>query len=130
MGFDVALECVDRSGWVSERLDRLHTPRKGGHDSRPGVDVLFPSEADPFFRAERIRPRDSASLPAGFSIVVVTLGQGHLEFGSAGSVEIVRGNTVLIPFAAGECRLVGSLEAVRCMPPHPDAPDVSAPGFG
>lgn len=130
LGFDVALRCVDRSGWVMERLDRLRTPREGGHDVRPGVDVLFPSEADPFFRAERIRPRDAASLPAGFSIVVITLGRGHLEFGNAGSMEIVRGNTVLVPFAAGDCRLVGPLEALRCMPPHPDAPDVPAPQFG
>jgi mannose-6-phosphate isomerase len=113
-----------------ERLDRMRTPRGGGHDARPGVDILFPSEADAFFRAERIRPRNAASLPAGFSIVVITLGRGHLEFGSAGSMDIGRGNTVLIPFATGDCRLVGSLEAVRCMPPHPDAPDVSAPLFG
>lgn len=130
LGFDVALQCVDRSGWAMERLDRLRTLREGGHDARPGVDVLFPSDADPFFRAERIRPRDAASLPAGFSIVVITLGRGHLEFGSAGSMDIGRGSTVLIPFATGDCRLVGSLEAVRCMPPHPDAPDVSAPLFG
>jgi mannose-6-phosphate isomerase len=130
LGFDVALGCVDRSGWVMERLDRLRSPREGGHDARPGVDVLFPSEADPFFRAERIRPRDAAALPAGFSIVVITLGRGHLEFGSAGAMEVVRGNTVLVPFAAGDCRLVGSLEAVRCMPPDPDAPDISAPLFG
>lgn len=129
LGFDVALRCVDRSGWV-KRLDRLRTPREGGHDVRPGVDVLFPAEADPFFQAERIRPRDAASLPAGFSIVVITLGRGRLEFGTAGSMEMVRGNTVLVPFAAGDCRLVGSLEAVRCMPPDADAPDVSAPVFG
>ena len=130
LGFDVALRCVDRSGWVKERLDRLRTPREGGHDVRPGVDVLFPPEADPFFRAERIRPRDAASLPAGFSIVVITLGRGRLEFGTAGSLEMARGDTVLVPFAAGDCRLVGSLEAVRCMPPDADAPDVSAPVFG
>jgi len=129
LGFDVALRCVDRSGWLKQRLDRLGTPREGGHDVRPGVDVLFPAEADPFFRAERIRPRDAASLPAGFSILVLTLGRGHLEFGTGGSMEMVRGNTVLVPFAAGDCRLVGSLEAVRCMAPHPDAPDVSAPVF-
>jgi mannose-6-phosphate isomerase len=94
------------------------------------VDVLFPPEADPFFRAERIRPRDAASLPAGFSIVVITLGRGRLEFGAARSLEVARGDTVLVPFAAGDCRLVGSLEAVRCMPPDADAPDVSAPVFG
>ena len=130
LGFDVALRCVDRSGWGKERLDRLRTAREGGRDARPGVDVLFPAEADSFFRAERIRPRDASPVPAGFSVLVITGGLGRLEFGTAGSLEVARGDTVLVPFAAGDCRLVGSLEAVRCMPPHPDAPDISVPVFG
>jgi len=130
LGFDVALRCVDRSGWGKERLDRLHTSRDGGRDARPGVDVLFPAEADSFFRAERIRPRDASPVPAGFSVLVITGGSGRLEFGTAGSLEVARGDTVLVPFAAGDCRLVGSVEAVRCMPPRPDAPDMSAPVFG
>jgi len=130
LGFDVALRCVDRSGWGKERLDRLRTSREGGRDARPGVDVLFPAEADSFFRAERIRPRDASPLSPGFSVLVMTQGAGRLEFGTAGSLEVARGDTVLVPFAAGDCRLVGSLEAVRCMPPHPDAPDISAPVFG
>jgi hypothetical protein len=60
----------------------------------------------------------------------VTSGRGRLEFGTSESLEVGRGTTVLVPFAAGDCRLVGSLEAVRCMPPDPDAPDTSAPAFG
>jgi len=136
LGFDVALRCVDRSGWGKERLDRLRTPREDGRgarpgrDARPGVDVLFPAEADSFFRAERIRPRDASPLPAEFSVLVITGGRGRLEFLTAGSLEVARGDTVLVPFAAGDCRLVGSVEAVRCMPPDPDAPVVSAPVFG
>jgi mannose-6-phosphate isomerase len=130
LGFDAALRCVDRSGWGKRRLDRLCTPREAGRDVRPGVDVLFPAEADPFFRAERIRPHDASPLPAGFSVLVMTRGRGRLEFGTAGSLELGRGTTVLVPFGAGDCRLVGSVEAVRCMPPDPDAPDPSAPSFG
>lgn len=130
LGFDVALGCVDRSGWGKERLDHLRTSREGGRDARPGVDVLFPAEADPFFRAERIRLRDASPVPAGFSVLVITGGRGRLEFGTAGSLEVARGDTVLVPFAAGDGRLVGSVEAVRCMPPDPDAPDISAPVFG
>jgi mannose-6-phosphate isomerase len=126
LGFDEALRCVDRSGWGTLRLERLRTAR----DVRPGVDVLFPSEADPFFRAERVRPRDASPLPAGLSILVTTRGRGRLEFGTAGSLEVGRGATVLVPFAAGDCRLVGSVEALRCMPPDPDAVDASAPVFG
>lgn len=130
LGFNAALRCVDRSGWGKRRLDRLRTPREAGRDVRPGVDLLFPAEADPFFRAERIRPRDASLLPAGFSVLVMTRGRGRLEFATAGSLELGRGTTVLIPFAAGDCRLVGSVEALRCMPPDPDAPDAPAPVFG
>jgi mannose-6-phosphate isomerase len=128
LGFETALACVDRSGWGQERLGRLRGMRQNGRGSRRGVDVLFPAEADPFFRAERIRPGGAASLPAAFSILVVTAGSGVLEWGQHG-LDLGRGDTVLIPFAVGDCVLRGSLDAVRCLPPDPAAPDDSAPRF-
>lgn len=129
LGFELALRCVDRSGWGRDRLDRLRSVRDRGRDRRPGVDVLFPAEADPFFRAERIRPRDASPLTTGFSVLVIADGRGRLEFGDGGFLGMERGTTVLIPFAAGDCRLVGSMEAIRCMPPDPEAPEASAPVF-
>jgi mannose-6-phosphate isomerase len=126
LGFDTALECVDRSGWESQELARLRTVREAA--GRPGVDLLFPEETDPFFRAERIRPDGGAPLPAGPSILVVISGSGRLEWGERG-LELRRGQTILIPFAAGDCVLRGSVEAVRCMPPDPAAADTSAPRF-
>ena len=114
LGFDLALEAVDRSAWDAERLARLSTPRSG-EDGRPGVEVLFPSEADPFFRAERIRPAPS-TMPRGFSVLIVTEGDGTLEH-ARGAMPLTRGDTVLVPFAAGECTLSGTMEVLRCMPP-------------
>jgi mannose-6-phosphate isomerase len=128
LGFETALACVDRSGWGKEELARLRTVRHNGTWRRPGVDLLFPPEADPFFRAERIRPADAAPLPAGFSIMVVTGGSGTLEW-SGRRRDVARGDTVLIPFAAGDCVLRGSVDVVRCLPPDPAAPDASAPTF-
>ncbi|MFN2490327.1 MAG: class I mannose-6-phosphate isomerase [Actinomycetota bacterium] len=116
LGFDLALTAVDRSGWDAERLARLAA---GRGETRPGVEALFPAAADAFFRAERIRPAPS-SLPAAFSILVVTQGAGVLEAG-ARSIELTRGDTVLVPQAAGECRLSGDMVVLRCMPPGPDA---------
>jgi mannose-6-phosphate isomerase len=127
LGFGVALDCVDRSGWDRGRLRSLRGPRSDDGPERPGVEVLFPPEADPFFRAERLRPGDSCALPAGFSILIATAGRGRLESGSGRTTELERGATALVPFAAGECRLVGTIEAVRCMPPDPDAPDATKP---
>ena len=128
LGFETALGCVDRSGWGGDELARLQAARKRSEPRRPGVELLFPEEADPFFRAERIRPRGAAPLPTGLSILVVTAGAGTLEWGDR-RMDVGRGDTVLIPFATGDCLLKGSLEALRCMPPDPRAPDASAPTF-
>jgi mannose-6-phosphate isomerase len=128
LGFETALGCVDRSGWGREELGRLRAVRKDGERRRPGVELLFPEEADPFFRAERIRPRGAAPLPTGVSILVVIAGSGTLGWGDR-LLDVGRGDTVLVPFAAGDCVLRGSLEAVRCMPPDPGAPDASVPTF-
>jgi mannose-6-phosphate isomerase len=127
LGFDRALACVDRSAWREEDLARLGAGSREPLQGRPGVEVLLPREADPFFRAERIRGDRGSRLPAGFSILIVTAGTGRLEAEAGGAVEVGRGKTVLVPYGAGDCRLVGPLEAVRCMPPDPDAPDLPAP---
>jgi mannose-6-phosphate isomerase len=129
LGFETALRCVDRSGLGPEELAGLRSRREDGRGRRPGVDLMFSSEADPFFRAERIRPADASPLPAAFSILVVTGGSGTLEWQDRG-LDVGRGDTVLIPFASGDCVLRGAVEAVRCLPPDPAAPDVSAPTFG
>jgi mannose-6-phosphate isomerase len=115
LGFELALHCVDRSGWSQERLARL---RGGRGPDRAGAERLFPAEADPFFRAERLRPDPAVRLEAAFSILVVTRGSGRLET-AGGSLELARGDTVLVPFAAGPGVVRGRLAAVRCLPPAP-----------
>ncbi|HJW58316.1 MAG TPA: mannose-6-phosphate isomerase, partial [Actinomycetota bacterium] len=111
------LRCVDRTGWDLAELDRL---RAGRGPVRPGVEQLLPAEADPFFRAERLRPEPAATLEPAFSILVVTGGSGRLE-ARGGSLELARGDTVLVPFAAGPGQVRGRLTAVRCLPPAPAA---------
>jgi mannose-6-phosphate isomerase len=115
LGFELALGCVDRSGRSPARLAGL---RGGRGPVRPGVERLFPAAADPFFRAERLRPEPVAALEPAFSILVVTGGSGELET-RGGSLELARGDTVLVPFAAGPGEVCGRLTAVRCLPPAP-----------
>jgi mannose-6-phosphate isomerase len=117
LGFGLALGCVDRSGWDPDRLARL---RSGRGPDRPGVERLLPAEADPFFRAERLAPDPAATLEAAFSILVVTGGSGWLET-AGGALELGRGDTVLVPYAAGPGTVRGRLAAVRCLPPAPEA---------
>lgn len=117
LGFEVALGALDRTGWDAARLDALAEARAEG--GRPGVETLFPPEADAFFRAERIRPAPS-DLPAAFSTLIVVDGGGVLRY-HGGEVALERGDAVLVPYAAGDCLIEGEMEALRCMPPDPAA---------
>jgi mannose-6-phosphate isomerase len=117
LGFDVALGCVDRSGWGAERLAALCRDEAGIGEIRPGVRGVFVPEADPYFRAERIRPRPVASVEASFAILVVLDGEGALETERGGALPLGRGQTVLVPYGAGPGRVRGGLDALRCLPP-------------
>lgn len=117
LGLDVdrALGCVDRGGWSSARLDGL---RRSGGAVRPGVERLLPPAADEFFAAERLRPDPVSVLDPGFSVVIVLAGRGTLRYGGA-PLPVGRGDTLVVPYAAGPGELRGEVEAVRCRPPSP-----------
>jgi mannose-6-phosphate isomerase len=65
-----------------------------------------------------MRPDPAAAPEAAFSILVVTAGSGRLETGG-GALDLNRGDTVLVPYAAGPGEVRGPLEAVRALPPPP-----------
>jgi mannose-6-phosphate isomerase len=77
----------------------------------------LPPEAEPFFRAEWLRPDAVVSLEPSFAILVVLEGDGSLETENGGTLALARGETVFIPFSAGAAQLTGALNAVRCLPP-------------
>jgi mannose-6-phosphate isomerase len=117
LGFDRALEALDLSVWEDERVARCTSVREV--PDRPGVELLFPEEADPFFRAERIGPAPT-TLESSFSVLLPVDGRAELS-GDGWDVEIKRGDTVLVPFAAGACVLAGDALIIRCLPPDPSA---------
>jgi mannose-6-phosphate isomerase len=84
-----------------------------------GTDGLLPDAADPYFRAERVRGGDELS--PSFAILLVTGGVGALRSSDGDDLELRRGTTALVPFAAGATTLSGDLEAIRCLPPVPTA---------
>jgi mannose-6-phosphate isomerase len=118
LGFDRALECVDRASWDSGRVEGLRRARREARGVRPGVDRLFPEAADAFFAAERLRPDPVSVLDPAFSVVVVLAGSGSLEPENGDPVRVRSGDTLLVPYAAGGCVLRGGLTAIRCRPPH------------
>jgi mannose-6-phosphate isomerase len=109
LGWDTALDCVDRSARDPEAL---RGPRPQGSVAR-----LLPEDADPFFRAERIAPAPEAELEPGFRILVVLEGEGTLEAEDGGPLELDRGETVLVPHGAGASRVSGDVVLIACRPP-------------
>ncbi|HSK96659.1 MAG TPA: class I mannose-6-phosphate isomerase [Euzebyales bacterium] len=122
LGMDLALRCVDRSAWDRDRIGHHRTdrPATSGADVNGGVRPLLPVDADPFFRAERVLPNQVARLDQGFSILVVVDGTGWLETAAGDGMPVRRGQTVLVPHAAGATTVSGAVHAVRCRPPAPD----------
>jgi mannose-6-phosphate isomerase len=113
LGWEIALECVDHSAHDPEAL---RGPRPEGPVAR-----LLPGEADPFFRAERVAPAPEFELEPGFAVLVVLEGGGTLEPEDGGPLELRRGETILLPHAAGACRVSGEVVLIACRPPAPPA---------
>jgi mannose-6-phosphate isomerase len=118
LGFDIALQALDRDAWSTERLRGLGIGSAQSAAGGTGVHRLFVDDADPFFRAERIRTDASVALDPQYAIVVVLTGHGRLETAAGEVTEVSKGDTLLIPFAAGAVRLQGPIDCIRCMPPR------------
>ncbi|GAA1608673.1 class I mannose-6-phosphate isomerase [Actinoplanes couchii] len=99
LGYDLALQCVDRTAWTPTRLETLK-----------GTDHLLPDSADPFFRATRYRGGDL--VPQSFAIAVAVSGRGRLTTPTEG-LKIKTGETLLIPYESGPARLYGDLELIH-----------------
>lgn len=108
LGFNRALDAVDRTPWSSGRLSELINASRNGS--------LFPPAADVFFRADRVVPGRQSE--AGFSILVVTDGSGRLRT-EDGDLDIRTGETILVPFGSGKSRLEGAAVAISCRPAAP-----------
>ena len=121
LGFDLALQALEYGAVSASDLDRLVLPRESIEQA--GLHSAMPAQADPYFRLHRLDTSAGAiTLPAGFAIVIVLDGSGVLR-SSAQSVDVVKGDAVLVPFAAGDWTLDGSAVAMACRPPAVDAPD-------
>jgi mannose-6-phosphate isomerase len=103
LGFDVALQAVDRS---RRDVTQLSACRR------------LSEEAAPYFGLELVEPGSAGvRLPARFSIIVVLEGEGVLREANGTEHETRRGDALLVPYAAGECRLGGHVLAAVCLPP-------------
>lgn len=115
LGFDTALDALDRTGWDADRLATL--VKRTGDDEGTAVDLLADG-ASGYFRAQRIRPAPGLSLRPSFAVLVALRGSGVLRT-EGGDQPMSRGDTVVVPHAAGESTVDGDLTVIRCLPPDP-----------
>jgi mannose-6-phosphate isomerase len=108
-------------GWddALDALDLEASAETGGGNGGGPVTPLLPEDAAPYFRAERIRA--GAELEPSFAILLVTDGEGTLTTERGDELTLTRGTTALVPYAAGPTTITGAVEAIRCLPPAPDA---------
>jgi mannose-6-phosphate isomerase len=123
LGFDLALQALDRSAWDRARLDALLRPRPyGPGPTEAGVRRLLPAEADDFFRVERVSAGANAGAGVSFrpqvAVLVVLDGRGRLSY-AEGALPLSRGTTAFVPYGAGPTRIEGRVTLLRCMPPDP-----------
>ena len=119
LGFDVALESARLTAVRGDELTELKRQTAAAPESRPGARTLLSSAASSLFGAERLRPAPAVSLEPAFSILVVVDGDGRLET-EGGTVTLLRGESLLVPHAAGPGELTGSVDVIRCLPPAPN----------
>ena len=120
LGFDVALQAVDTAAVTDADLDRLVVRRED--IDRAGLTSALPAEADAYFRALHVDTSESpVGVDAGFAVVAVLDGAGTVT-SAQGTMPVAKGDVLLLPYAAGDWIADGSLVAVACRPPAPDAP--------
>jgi mannose-6-phosphate isomerase len=118
LGWERVLAAVDRT---PATLDEL-VVRDGTGISADSVTPLLPLDAEPYFRAQRIIVGDDpVAVESSFAILIVLEGRLTLLDQRRHGLELARGATVLVPFAAGETSLSGHGTVIRCLTPSATA---------
>ncbi|WP_431246440.1 class I mannose-6-phosphate isomerase [Leifsonia xyli] len=111
IGFDRALDAVDRSALAAPALERL--VRRAGE-----AGAGLPSDADAYFRLESAKVHGEVELDEGFAVLVVTAGSVTLaSFGNA-DLTLHSGDTVLVPAGVRRPTLLGAGEVLVARPPR------------
>lgn len=126
LGFDTALDAVRTDAVSAAELDclvRRASPQLHGGQPAGRPRPLLSSGAGPYFRAWAVDEADvPVTVPAAFSVVVITGGRGTAQW-AAGSSPIARGDAMVVPHAAGPVTFRDGVTAVVAQPPSADAPE-------
>jgi mannose-6-phosphate isomerase len=106
---NVALSVVDTTALADpDRLVR-HT-----RDVPSGLAAVLPAEAAPYFRMELLAA--GADVPAGFAVAVVVAGRGGLISTHGTALDVVAGQTLVVPAACGSWHVDGNARLLVCRP--------------
>ncbi|HKS49252.1 MAG TPA: mannose-6-phosphate isomerase [Amycolatopsis sp.] len=112
IGFETAIEALDITARDPETIIK-HTAELAG----PTVDLLA-AGSSAFFRADRLHPAPTLALDPSFAVLVVLDGQGRLDSEDGVACELSKGDTLVVPYAAGQIEVSGELTIIRCRPPE------------
>lgn len=123
LGFDVAIGAIRPDALSDAELERLVV--RAASPTAPTENTVMsvmPPEADPYFQAWALQSNLEVALPRGFGVLLITEGQGQLVHGT-GSVDVGRGDALVVPDAAGPCKLAGPVSGYFSQPPSPTSPE-------
>lgn len=112
LGFDLVLDALNYEPISPDEAKKLvvHDRLFTNQDAS-----VFTEVANPYFRADYLTGKES-KVAAGFSIFLTLAGNGVIKFDSADSLNVGKGDAVLIPYSAGNWEL-SSAAGVVCRPP-------------
>lgn len=115
LGFELALFCVDRTGWDERRLEDIV------HRAGPEAPCrwLLSGQQEWFFRAHRLSTARGVLLSAGYSVLIVLDGELRLIPEHGEELTLRKGDTAVIPYAAGAVEAIGDAQSIHCRPPAP-----------
>lgn len=115
LGFDIALDAVERDARTDEEIRNLITRAETG-------EVPLGDDAHRYFRLERWQTRDSTesvSLDRGFAVLVVAAGRLQVTSSSGTSLDVSAGSTIVVPEISGPLQVSGQGTVLVCRPPLP-----------
>ncbi len=112
LGFDLVLDSLSYDPISKADADKLIVRDRLFTSSDASV---FTDVADPYFRADYLTGK-SSKIAAGFSIFLALSGSGSIKFENGSTIDVAKGDAILVPYSAGSWELSGAAGVV-CRPP-------------
>jgi len=103
-------------GWKTALAAADRSPADPAAFTSATTGALLPPAADPYFRAERMKPGHPSE--PSFAILVAIAGAGTLRSERGDELELRAGTTALVPFAAGATTLQGERDPLPATGPR------------